>query len=159
MTINATFIGQIIVFLILLWFFNKFVVPPLAKANADRQKKIAEGLAAAERGQKDLDDAHARAEAIVREARERANQIVDQANRRSNEVVEQAKSQATVEKERIVASARAEAATETSRARDQLRREVGALAVAGASKLLGREIDARTHAQLLDGLADEIARG
>jgi len=159
MTINATFIGQIIVFLILLWVFNKFVVPPLAAANAARQKKIAEGLAAAERGQKDLDEAHSRAEAIVREARERANQIVDQANRRSNEVVEQAKSQATVEKERIVAAARAEASTEGTRARDALRREVGALAVAGASKLLGREIDPRTHAALLDGLADEIARG
>jgi F-type H+-transporting ATPase subunit b len=159
MTINATFIGQIIVFLILLWFFNKFVVPPLAKANADRQKKIAEGLAAAERGQKDLGEAQARAEAIVREARERASQIVDQANRRGGEVVEQAKSQATVEKERIVAAARAEAATEAGRARDQLRREVGALAVTGAAKVLGREIDPRTHAQLLDGLADEIARG
>ncbi len=159
MTINATFIGQIIVFLILLWFFNKFVVPFLSQQIEERQKKIAAGLAAAERGQKDLDAANARAEAIVREARERANQIVDQANRRSNEVVEQAKSVATVEKERIVAAARAEAATESTRARDQLRREVGALPVAGASKLLGREIDPRTHAQLLDNLAEEIARG
>ena len=139
MDINATLLGQMLVFGILIWFSWKFIWPPLMKAVEDRQKKIAEGLAAAERGQKDLDEAHSRAEAIVREARERANQIVDQANRRSNEVVEQAKSAATVEKERIVAAARAEAATESARARDQLRHEVGALAVAGASKLLGRE--------------------
>ena len=86
MDINATFIGQIVVFLILLWFIGKFVVPPLSAAVSERQKKIAEGLAAADRGQKDLDEAKARAEEIVREARDRANQIVDQASRRSNEI-------------------------------------------------------------------------
>lgn len=159
MTINATFIGQIIVFLILLWVFNKYVVPPLAQANADRQKKIAEGLAAAERGQKDLDEAKSRADAVVREARERANQILDQASRRSNEMIDSAKQSASAEGDRVLASARAEAANETSRARDSLRREVGALAVAGASRLLEREIDAKAHAQLLDKLAEEIARG
>jgi F-type H+-transporting ATPase subunit b len=159
MTINATFIGQIIVFLILLWFFNRFVVPPLAQANAARQKKIADGLAAAEQGQKALDEAQARADAVVREARERANQILDQANRRSGEIVEAAKSTAVHEGERLVANARAEAASETSRARDALRREVATLAVTGASKLIEREIDPKAHAQLLDKLAEEIARG
>lgn len=159
MSVNATFIGQIIVFLILLWFFNKFVVPPLAKANADRQKKIAEGLAAAERGQKDLDDAKSRADALIREARERANQILDQANRRSNELVESAKTSAAQEGERMISNARSEAASESTRARDALRREVGVLAVAGASRLLQKEIDPKSHAQLLDQLAEEIARG
>lgn len=159
MSVNATFIGQIIVFLILLWFFNKFVVPPLAKANADRQKKIAEGLAAAERGQKDLDDAKSRADALIREARERANQILDQANRRSNELVESAKSSAAQEGERMISNARSEAASESTRARDALRREVGVLAVAGASRLLQKEIDPKAHSQLLDQLAEEIARG
>ena len=159
MNVNATFIGQMVVFAILLWFFWKFVVPPIAQAVTDRQKKIAEGLAAAERGQKDLDEAKSRADAVVREARERANQILDQASRRSNEMIDSAKQSASAEGDRVLANARAEAANETSRARDSLRREVGALAVAGASRLLEREIDAKAHAQLLDKLAEEIARG
>ncbi len=159
MNFNATFIGQVVVFVVLLWFFWKFVVPPIAQAVTDRQKKIAEGLAAAERGQKDLDEAKSRADAVVREARERANQILDQASRRSNEMIDSAKQSASAEGDRVLASARAEAANETSRARDSLRREVGALAVAGASRLLEREIDAKAHAQLLDKLAEEIARG
>lgn len=159
MNVNATFIGQVIVFVILLWFFWRFVVPPLAQANTDRQKKIAAGLAAAERGQKDLEEAKSRADAVVREARERANQILDQANRRSGEMIDSAKQTAGAEGERLLASARAEAGNETARARDALRREVGALAVTGASRLLGREIDAKAHAKLLDELAEEIARG
>jgi F-type H+-transporting ATPase subunit b len=159
MNVNATFIGQMVVFAILLWFFYKFVVPPIAQAVTDRQKKIAEGLAAAERGQKDLDEAKSRADAVVREARERANQILDQAGRRSNEMIDSAKQAASAEGDRVLATARAEAANETTRARDALRREVGTLAVAGASRLLGREIDAKAHAQLLDQLAEEIGRG
>lgn len=159
MNVNATFIGQMIVFAILLWFFWKFIVPPIAQAITDRQKKIAEGLAAAERGQKDLDEAKSRADLVVREARDRASQILDQAGRRSNEMIESAKQAASAEGDRVLANARAEAESETARARDQLRREVGALAVAGASRLLGREIDAKAHARLLDELAEEIARG
>ncbi|MGD9598763.1 MAG: F0F1 ATP synthase subunit B [Steroidobacteraceae bacterium] len=159
MHVNATFIGQMIVFAILLWFFWKFIVPPLARANTDRQKKIAEGLEAAERGQRNLDEAKTRADAVVREARERANQILDQASRRSNEMIDGAKQAAGTEGERLLANARAEAANETARARDELRREVGALAVAGASRLLQREIDPAAHAKLLDELAGEIARG
>ncbi len=159
MNVNATFIGQMVVFAILLWFFWKFVVPPLAQANTDRQKKIAEGLAAAERGQKDLDDAKSRADAVVREARERANQILGDASRRSNEMIDGAKQTAGAEGDRLLANARAEATNETARARDSLRREVGVLAVAGAARLLEREVDAKAHAQLLDKLAEEIARG
>ena len=159
MTINATFIGQIIVFLILLWFVGKFVTPVLAEELNARNRKIADGLAAADKGQKDLAEATNRADAIIREARERARQIEDQAARRSNEAIEAAKQAAQGEGARIVAAERDEAATETNRARDQLRKEFGSMVVVGASRLLEREVDAKTHAQLLDKLADEIARG
>ena len=159
MTINATFIGQIIVFLILLWFIGKFVTPVLAEELNARNRKIADGLAAADKGQKDLAEATNRADAIIREARERARQIEDQAARRSNEAIEAAKQAAQGEGARIVAAAREDAGTETTRARDQLRKEFGSMVVVGASRLLEREVDAKTHAQLLDKLADEIARG
>jgi len=159
MEFNATLIGQAVVFLILIWFTVKFIWPPLTRAIEERQKKIAEGLSAAERGQKDLEEAKSRAEAIIREARERANQIVEQANRRSNEIIESAKTAAAEEGQRLVAAARAEVAVEVSHVREQLRREIGELVVRGASRLLEREIDPKTHAQLLDNLAEEIARG
>lgn len=159
MSINATFIGQIIVFLILLWFISKFVTPIVSQTLAERAKKIADGLAAADKGQKDLADATHRADAIIREARERAKQIEDLAARRSSEAIEAAKQDAQAEGARIVQSARDEAATETGRAREELRREYGRLVVAGASRLLEREIDPRTHEKLLDQLASEIGRG
>lgn len=159
MTINATFIGQIIVFLILLWFVGKFVTPVLAEELNARNRKIADGLAAADKGQKDLAEATNRADAIIREGRERARQIEDQASRRSNEAIEAAKQTAQGEGARIVAAARDEAASESNRAREQLRKEFGSMVVVGASRLLEREVDATTHAQLLDKLADEIARG
>ena len=156
MDINATFIGQIIVFLILLWFINRVVVPMLAKPIAARQKKIAEGLAAADRGQKDLDEAQARANDVIREARERANQIVDQASRRSTEMVDSAKQTASVEVERLLATARQQIELDAARAREELRRDVARLSVATASKLIGREIDAAKHADILNQLATEI---
>lgn len=156
MDFNATFIGQIVVFLILLWFIGKFVVPPLSAAVGERQKKIAEGLAAADRGQKDLDEAKARAEALIREARDRANQIVDQASRRSNEIVEAAKQAATQEGDRLVAAAKQQIELDSTRAREELRRDVAKLTVATASKLLGREIDPARHADILQALASDI---
>jgi F-type H+-transporting ATPase subunit b len=156
MDINATFIGQIVVFLILLWFIGKFVVPPISAANAARQKKIAEGIAAADRGQKDLDEAHARANAIINEARERANQIIDQASRRSGEMVESAKQAASQEGERLVTAAKQQIELDTSRAREELRRDVARLTVSTASKLLGREIDPARHADILNRLASDI---
>lgn len=159
MNLNATLIVQTIVFLILGWVTMKFIWPPLIAALNERQKKIADGLAAADKGEKSLVDARAAADAIVREAREKATKIVDQASRRSNEVIDEAKSTALAEGQRLVTEARAEVQLEQSRAREQLRKEVGALAVAGASRLLGREIDARTHADLLDKLAADIERG
>ena len=156
MDINATFIGQIVVFLILLWFIAKVVVPMIGGNMDARQKKIAEGLAAAERGQKDLGEAQARADAVIREARERANQIIDQASRRSGEMVESAKGTAMQEGDRLLAAAKQQIELESTRAREELRRDVARLAVASASKVLGREIDPAKHADILGKLAAEI---
>lgn len=158
MDINATIIGQVLGFLVLVWFTWKFVWPPLLGAIEDRQKKIADGLAAADRGQKDLDDAKVKAGDIVREAREKAVQVVDQAHKRGSELIDEAKHTAVSEGERLVAAARAEVSTEAARARDGLRREVATLALTGAERLLGREVDARAHAELLEQLAAEIER-
>ena len=158
MQINATLIGQAIVFLILIWFTWKFIWPPLLNAIEERQKKIADGLAAADRGQKDLDDAKAKADGVIQEAREKAAEIVEHASRRGSELVEEARQSASAEGERIVTAARAEVAGERTRARDELRREVGQLAIAGAGRLLGREVDAKAHADLLEQLAAEIER-
>jgi F-type H+-transporting ATPase subunit b len=159
MNLNATLIVQTIVFLILGWITMKFIWPPLTAALAERQKKIADGLAAAEKGEKSLVEAQANVAELVRDARVQATKIVDQANRRANELVDEAKLSATAEGQRLVTAARAEVQLDQSRAREQLRKEVAALAVAGASKLLGREIDARAHADLLEKLAVEIETG
>ena len=159
MSITVTLIIQGLAFLAVAWLVMRFGWPSIIGAIEERQKKIADGLAAADKGQQDLAEATSRADAIVREARERAKAIEDQASRRSIEALEAAKQAAQGEGARIVAAARDEASTETNRARDQLRKEFGTMVVAGASRLLEREVDAKTHAQLLDKLADEIARG
>ena len=156
MEVNATLIGQAIVFIILIWFTFRFIWPPLLGAIAARQKTIADGLAAAERGQEDLDEAKQRAEVIIREARERASHIIDQAQHRANDLVEQAKGAATSEGARLVASAQQQIVLDTTRARESLRREIAQIAVSTASKLLEREIDPRAHADLLDKLAEQI---
>jgi F-type H+-transporting ATPase subunit b len=156
LAINATFIGQFIVLLVLLWFIYKVVVPMLAVPIEERQQKIAQGLAAADKGQQELAQANERAETIVREARDRATQIIDHAQHRANEMVEEAKGTATTEGARLVASAKQQIELDTTRAKESLRREVAGIAVGAASKLLGREIDARTHADLLDQLATQI---
>ncbi len=121
-----------------------------------RSKKIALGLAAAEKGQQDFANAEQRAEGVITEARVRANEIIDQAQRRSNDMVEAARVKALEEGERLVAAARSQIELATTRAREDLRKEVAQLAVNSASKLLGREIDASAHADLLGALAKEI---
>lgn len=156
MDINATFIGQIIVFLIMLWFIVKFVSPMMAGPIGERYKKIADGLAAAERGQKDLSEASSRVEEIVREARARAQQIEQQAHTQANEIIETAKRNAQTEAARIVEAAQGQVNLQVQRARDDLRKQVASLAVAGASKIIEREIDPRVHSQLLDQLAAQI---
>jgi F-type H+-transporting ATPase subunit b len=159
MNLNATLIVQGIVFLILAGVTMKFIWPPLVAALDERRRKIAEGLASAEKGEKSLTEAKQAANEIVKEARTQATKIVDQASRRSNEIVDEAKTAAHAEGQRLVADAREQVALESTRAREQLRREAATLAVAAASKLLGREIDPKAHADLLDKLATEIERG
>jgi F-type H+-transporting ATPase subunit b len=159
MNLTATLIIQSLVFIILGWVTMKFIWPPLIAAIEDRQRKIADGLAAADKGEKSLAEAQASAADIVKEARVQANKIADQAHRRSNEMIDEAKSAAIAEGQRLLGDARQEVVLEKSRVRDQLRGEVGALAIAGASQVLGREIDARAHADLIEQLAKEIERG
>ncbi len=159
MNLNATLIIQGIVFLILAGVTMKFIWPPLIAAIDERRRKIAEGLASAEKGEQNLAEAKSSAMDIVKEARAQASKIVDQANRRSNELIDEARGAAVAEGQRLVAEARQNVALESSRAREQLRKEVAVIAVAGAGKLLGREIDAQAHADLLEKLALEIERG
>jgi F-type H+-transporting ATPase subunit b len=159
MNLNLTLFIQSFVFLILGWITMKFIWPPLIAAIEERQRKIAEGLASAEKGEKSLAEAKSSATEIIKEARQQATKIVEQANRRSNEVVDEARGAALAEGQRLISDARQEVTLESSRAREALRKEVASIAVAGASKLLGREIDAKAHADLLDKLALEIERG
>ena len=156
MNINLTLVVQMVVFATLIWGTMKWIWPQILSAMDERQRKIAQGLAAAEEGEKELSQARDKADAIIREARERANQIIDHAQHRANEVVEQAKGTASSEGARIVAAAQQQIELDTTRAKESLRREVAGIAVGAASKLLGREIDARAHADLLEQLAEEI---
>ena len=156
MNINLTLIVQMIVFIVLVWFTMKFVWPMILGPMEERSKRIAAGLAAAEKGREELAQSHERAEAIIREARERANQIIDQAQHRANDLVEQAKGTATAEGRRLVEAAKQQIELEASHAREALRREVATIAVSAASKVLEREIDPRAHADLLSKLATQI---
>jgi F-type H+-transporting ATPase subunit b len=154
--INLTLIVQMIVFAVLIWGTMKWIWPYILGAMDERSRKIAQGLAAAERGEQSLAEARGQADAIIREARERATQIIDHAQHRANELVEEAKGTAGTEGARLVAAAQQQIELETTRARESLRREVAGIAVGAASKLLGREIYPRTHADLLDELATQI---
>ena len=156
MNINLTLLVQMIVFATLILITMKWIWPPILRAMDERQRKIAQGLAAAEEGEKELSQARDKADVIIREARERANQIIDHAQHRANELIEQAKGAAGAEGARILAAAQQQIELETTRAKESLRREVAGIAVGAATKLLGREIDARAHADLLEQLAAEI---
>jgi F-type H+-transporting ATPase subunit b len=154
--INLTLIVQMLVFIILIWFTMKFVWPIILGAMEERSRKIAQGLAAADKGEQALAQARERAEVIVREARERAIQIIDNAQHRANDLVEQAKGAASTEGQRLVAAAQQQIELDSSRARESLRREVAQIAVQAASKLLEREIDPKAHADLISKLATQI---
>jgi F-type H+-transporting ATPase subunit b len=159
MNINATLLGQVLVFVILIWFTVKFIWPQLLNAVEERQKKIADGLAFAEKSEKSLAQAKNDALDIIKDARAQASKIVDQANKRSNELIDEAKHGAVSEGQRLIGEAKQVVALEGNRARSQLRNEVAKLVVAGTSQLLGREVDAKAHADLLEKLALEIERG
>lgn len=156
MDLNLTLIGQTIAMIVFVWFCMKFVWPPIVAIIEERQTQIADGLAAAEKGSRSLEEAQAQITSIVEDARGQARQIVDQANQRANAIVEEAREGAVKERDRILASAQAEVEQEVNRARDELRGQVAAIAVAGAEKILAREIDSNSHRELLDQLAGEI---
>lgn len=156
MNINMTFLGQMITFAILIWFTMKFIWPPLNAAIEERQRRIAEGLAAADNSQKALEQAQASADVAIREARVKANEIIEQAHQRASQIIEQAHTEAVAEAGRQKELAQAEIAAASNRAREELRVQVSALAVAGAEKLLHREIDPNAHRALLDELAAQL---
>ena len=153
MNINATILAQMVIFVVLIVFTVRVVWPWTLRNMVAREKRIADGLAAAEKGQKDLAEAGGRAEALLKSAREKAMQIEENARRRANEMVEQAKAAARAEGDRLIAAAKQQIAQERNNVRDELRRQVAILAVTGAGKILEREVDARTHADVLDKLA------
>ena len=156
MNINATLIGQSITFFVFVWFCMKFVWPPIMNALAERRKQIADGLAAGERGKHELELASKRAVENLHEAKQKAAEIIAQADKRAAQLVEEAKGAAKLEAERMIAGAQASIAQETVRAKEALRAQVAGLAVAGAEKILRREIDVKAHADLLDAIKNEL---
>lgn len=156
MSINATLIGQMITFAVFVWFTMKYVWPPITKAMQDREKRIADGLAAAERGQRDLELAKTRATEIVQEARQEATRIVDAANKRAATIVDEAKVAAREEGQRLINHAKSEITQEINEAKRQLQTQVANVAISIAEKLVQKDIDMSTHQQLLDKAVSEI---
>ena len=156
MNINLTLIAQAISFAIFIWFTARFVWPPLMKAVDERQKKIADGLAAAEQGQMELAQAETRVEELLNGAKQQGQEILASAQKRADEIVEQAKSAAKSEGERILTAARAEIDQERYTAREALRGQVATLAVTGAEQILMREVDPAVHKDMLDKLAANL---
>ena len=151
-----TLLGQMISFAILIWFTVKFIWPPLMAAIEERQQKIAEGLAAADNAQKNLAQAQDKVNEELKAARSKANEIIEQAHQRANQLIDAAKSDAIAEGNRQKALAEAEIESAANRAKEDLRKQVSALAVSGAEKLLKREIDANAHRALIDDLAAQL---
>lgn len=156
MNINLTLFAQAAVFASFIWFTARFVWPPLMKAMTDRQNRIADGLAAAEKGAKSLSDASARSDEALKQARAQAQDILAAANKQATQLVEAAKGQAKTEADRIVAAAHDEVGREVGKAREELRKQVGALAVEGATRILKREINAQAHVDVLNDLAAKV---
>ena len=156
MNINFTLISQAMAFAIFIWFTVRFVWPPLMRAIENRQKTIAEGLAAGERGKRELELASQRSGDVVRDAKQRASDIIAQAEKRAAEIVDEAKVAAREEGDRILVGAKAEVEQEVFRAKEVLRQQVADLALAGAAKILRREVDEKAHAELLASLKAEL---
>ena len=156
MNINATILGQTIAFAVFVWFCMKYVWPPIMTTLEGRKKEIADGLAAAARGKQDLELAQHRAVEQLHEAREQAQEIIDLANKRSDQIIEEAKEQARIEGERIKLAAQAEIDQEMNRAREALRSQVAVLAVAGAERILGKNLDESANSRLVDDLVAEL---
>ena len=156
MEINATLIGQLITFALLVWFTMKYVWPPIAEAMDAREKKIAAGLEAADRSKRELEEAEHKALTIIREAKQDASHILDNAHKRSAQIVEEAKEDARVEGARIVEHAHDEIVLEVNQAKESMRKQLAGLAVAGAEKIIRRNLDESAQASLLDEFVAEI---
>ncbi|SHE73355.1 F-type H+-transporting ATPase subunit b [Modicisalibacter ilicicola DSM 19980] len=156
MNINLTLIGQMIAFAIFVWFCTKYVWPPISNALHVRQKKIADGLDAASRANRDLELAQEKANETLRESKEQAAEILEQAHKRSNQMVEEARDNARQEGERMIANARSEIDQEINRAKEELRAQVARLAIEGAERILESSIDEKKHRELVDKLATEL---
>lgn len=156
MNINLTLLLQTVTFIVFVWFTMKFVWPPIMAALDARRKTIADGLAAAERGKRELELADQRKDELVREAKKQAQEIMSQAEKRAAEIVDESKGNAKLEADRILAAAKTDIAQEINRAKEQLRASVAQLAVAGASKIIDKEIDAKTHAKLIEGVVNQL---
>jgi F-type H+-transporting ATPase subunit b len=156
MNLNATLILNSIAMMIFVWFCMKFLWPPIMKALDERREKIADGLAASDRAEQALAEANIEAEKQIGEARDKAGDIVDQANQRRGQIIDQASEEAIAERKRQVAAAEADISQAANQAREELRTSVASLAVAGAAKILEREIDENAHRELLDKLIAEI---
>ncbi|MBU6467746.1 MAG: F0F1 ATP synthase subunit B [Betaproteobacteria bacterium] len=156
MNINATLLGQAITFAILIWVTMKFIWPPITVALEERAKKIADGLAAAERAKSDLANAETKSQEALKEAKAKAAEIISMSEKRRNEIIEEAKNEARLEADRVLAQAKAEVAQEINKAKEVLRAQVADLAMAGAEKILRREINPSAHAELLTSIRAEL---
>ncbi len=156
MEINATLIGQLITFAILVWFTMKYVWPPITQAMQDRTKKIADGLEAAERGKRELEEAEHKVLAMIRDAKLDASRIIEQANKRSVQLLEEAKQESREESQRILQRAQEEILRDITQAKEVLRNQLAGLAVAGAEKIIQRNLDASAQTALLDEFVAEI---
>jgi F-type H+-transporting ATPase subunit b len=156
MNITLTLIAQAVAFALFIWFTVKFIWPPLMRAIEQRQKQIADGLAAGERGKQELEAAGKRAHEELAKARDRVGEMIGSAERRDAQMLDEAKAAARAETDRILAAAKADIDQQVARAKEMLREQVASLAVAGAEKILRREVDAKTHSELLSQLKKEI---
>jgi F-type H+-transporting ATPase subunit b len=154
--INATLLGELVAFVFFVWFTMKYVWPPLNGAIEDRQKKISDGLEAAEHAEKDLELAREKATLQLKEAKAQASEIIEQAKKRENQMIDEAADKARAEAEKIISQGQADIEAEKNRAKEELRKQVAILAVAGAEKILERSIDASAHADILDKLVEEL---
>ncbi len=156
MNFNATLIGQTITFIVFVWFCMKYIWPPLMAALDERNARISEGLAAAQRGQQDLVDAQAKVSDSLNDAKQQAQEIINQAQKRANEIVDEAKGAARDEADKIKVAASADVDQQVNSAREELRKEVSSIALAGAEQILKREVDSKVHAVVLDVLVAHI---
>ncbi|MGI9333846.1 MAG: F0F1 ATP synthase subunit B [Gammaproteobacteria bacterium] len=156
MSINATLLAQMLVFAVLVWFTMKYVWPMILNAMQEREVRIADGIAAGENGRRELEEAESRSTELLTQGRDKAQDYISQAQRRADEIVEEAKTTAREEGERLIQAARAQIEQERNQARDALRSQVATLAIAGAERILKREVDAKAHSSVLEELATEL---